>query len=735
MSMEDVVLVARVREEIRGGALRVDAADIRRHIEVVQAGKSSHFMSDDVHRDGPKNEGTAQKSDPMAASTVYPNMEAEIAEMMGAVLPSGRQHRGTKESGTSKEVPVESPGVELPGAVESTPQDCLKKNVAASAVQTGGTRKLEQRRQFAENHARTRVIMCHLEAEAAKDRGDAEEKARKVQEEAVRARERALAEAKKAAVEAEAKAVEDAKVATAKEKLGAKQTAEKEWLEIEAKTKAEAAKAKAEEGRERVEAFVAKAGLRAMEQIERQRAADRVARAAAAASGTMAPAQVASGGSWFNKTASVPASAIPAEGPTLPPTSASLWNSDAWSKRPVKNAPPPSTIGPLCPGSSGIPIQHSLTTSSAPRGSAPTHSTTSITAATSSTSVVSSLPTLASQERKSNSDKPDGDRRGNLATAALPAGGMSTNEAKSETTMAIADKPVPSQTTNASEISDIVGGTAAPNALGDKYASPVSALWTYRSMRAQETAPAEVVADLKPSKELTSAPPLKPLACQPGLVPGSLPLPTSCQPGLLPGGFPLPTPRHPGLVPGNFPPKTPCPSHPFLSRIPPETDATVTKERTPSPESVASASAKRNGEPETPNVPDAKNAEETSAQTRALFAAAQDIGVKLYGAAAEPIPRPSLHNEAGGWEPAVTKGGDANPEGPMKPLRLDNIREVSAASTMSASSPGTPADGAPSSSLDKDDDFDWSGAKFSKNQIKRLRERARKQQQQKGEKN
>ena len=34
MSMEDVILVTTVRGEIRGGTLRVDAADIPRHIEV-----------------------------------------------------------------------------------------------------------------------------------------------------------------------------------------------------------------------------------------------------------------------------------------------------------------------------------------------------------------------------------------------------------------------------------------------------------------------------------------------------------------------------------------------------------------------------------------------------------------------------------------------------------------------------------------------------------------------------
>ena len=78
-------------------------------------------------------------------------------------------------------------------------------------------------------------------------------------------------------------------------------------------------------------------------------------------------------------------------------------------------------------------------------------------------------------------------------------------------------------------------------------------------------------------------------------------------------------------------------------------------------------------------------------------------------------------------------GDDAKPGGPARPaLRLDHVREVSTASTMSSSSPGTPADEPPSSSLDKEED----GAKLSKSQRRKLREKAKKQSQnQKGEKN
>jgi hypothetical protein len=39
MDIEDVILVAAVREEIRGGALRVNAADIPRHVEMAQANR------------------------------------------------------------------------------------------------------------------------------------------------------------------------------------------------------------------------------------------------------------------------------------------------------------------------------------------------------------------------------------------------------------------------------------------------------------------------------------------------------------------------------------------------------------------------------------------------------------------------------------------------------------------------------------------------------------------------
>ncbi|KAI9465238.1 hypothetical protein BJY52DRAFT_1183823 [Lactarius psammicola] len=235
------------------------------------------------------------------------------------------------------------------------------------------------------------------------------------------------------------------------------------------------------------------------------------------------------------------------------------------------------------------------------------------------------------------------------------------------------------------------------------------------SRQRQEIALAEVVADSERSKGPARALPLS--------------LETSCQPRLHPGSLPLPTPRQPSLVLGGFPLQTPHQSHLFLRGIPPGKNTTVTKGHTPTPESAASASAKPNGEPETRNVPDAKNAGETLARTRAPSAAVQDSGVKPDRAATEPMLRLSRHSGDDGWGPAITTGGDADLEGPVRPtLRLDYIREVSTAPTMSASNPGTLADEAPASLLEGD------GTKLSMAQNKRMGQKAKKQTQM-GEKN
>jgi len=61
-------------------------------------------------------------------------------------------------------------------------------------------------------------------------------------------------------------------------------------------------------------------------------------------------------------------------------------------------------------------------------------------------------------------------------------------------------------------------------------------------------------------------------------------------------------------------------------------------------------------------------------------------------------------NEEDGETLTATIGDDAKPKGQLKPaLRLDHIHEVGTGSTMSAFRPRTPADEAPSSSLEKED--------------------------------
>ncbi|KAF8270199.1 hypothetical protein EI94DRAFT_1571952 [Lactarius quietus] len=94
MSMEDVVRVATVREEVR--ELQVDAANIPRYIELTQAGKPSP-VGWDLYWDGPRSRSAWQESDSTKASGVDPNVETEDARVAS---PWG-QHWDTKEGDTS----------------------------------------------------------------------------------------------------------------------------------------------------------------------------------------------------------------------------------------------------------------------------------------------------------------------------------------------------------------------------------------------------------------------------------------------------------------------------------------------------------------------------------------------------------------------------------------------------------------------------------------------------------
>ena len=95
MNMEDVIAVATVREEIRGGALRVDAADIPRHVELAQAEKPKRPVVKDVY-------WNRQKSDSPIASAVDLNVKEEIVKTMGVSSPSEPQYGDMKEGNTDK---------------------------------------------------------------------------------------------------------------------------------------------------------------------------------------------------------------------------------------------------------------------------------------------------------------------------------------------------------------------------------------------------------------------------------------------------------------------------------------------------------------------------------------------------------------------------------------------------------------------------------------------------------
>jgi membrane protein involved in colicin uptake len=152
---------------------------------------------------------------------------------------------------------MESPGVEQPRVVKSTPQDILKKSEGTPTVQTRGTRKLEDMSHGAaasplagavltDNHEveameRQGVKMESMpvrrlqgEAEVVKQGANSE---RKMHEEATRAKEKADAEARRALIQAEAKAKYKADTkAKAKAEAEAKAKARAEAL-LEAKTR------------------------------------------------------------------------------------------------------------------------------------------------------------------------------------------------------------------------------------------------------------------------------------------------------------------------------------------------------------------------------------------------------------------------------------------------------------------------------------------------------------------
>ncbi|KAI9441600.1 hypothetical protein H4582DRAFT_2073767 [Lactarius indigo] len=278
MRMEDVILVATVREEIRGGTLRVDAVDIPRHVT-----------------------------------------EAQMAKPEGKAYPE-----------TRAKVEAEAQKVKLEVEAEAE----VKAKRETEAMVKRRTEAKAKRDPEAEAEAKAEVEV------KAKHEAEAKEKAKGVAREEwdVGAKAKAEADAKLAEV----------KAAEAMAELEEKQNAENERLEIEARSRAEATKAKEEAVEVRNRDEVEKAGLRAKqaeEQIARQKAEDKAARAATnTPSTTRSPrnsdpwsknqARGPDESSWWSKVASA---IIPAED-LAPPKSTNMWNSDPWSKRQGRNA-------------------------------------------------------------------------------------------------------------------------------------------------------------------------------------------------------------------------------------------------------------------------------------------------------------------------------------------------------------------------------------------------------------
>ena len=102
MSMEDVVLVATMREEIRDGALRVDVDDIPYHIEMVLAGRRNPPVGSKVYRDKPKSGITGQRSVSTMASVADSKVETEDTQTMLVTPSSGPNLRMTKEGDTGE---------------------------------------------------------------------------------------------------------------------------------------------------------------------------------------------------------------------------------------------------------------------------------------------------------------------------------------------------------------------------------------------------------------------------------------------------------------------------------------------------------------------------------------------------------------------------------------------------------------------------------------------------------
>jgi hypothetical protein len=86
MNIEDVVLVASVREDIRNHTLQVDAAEIPRRVKVAQAGKLVHADSVDAHSVIPTSGAVGQALSPVGQKRVSKGYDTDEGD--GEVLVS-----------------------------------------------------------------------------------------------------------------------------------------------------------------------------------------------------------------------------------------------------------------------------------------------------------------------------------------------------------------------------------------------------------------------------------------------------------------------------------------------------------------------------------------------------------------------------------------------------------------------------------------------------------------------
>ena len=99
MDIEDVILVAAVREEIRGGALRVDVADIPRHVEMAQSNRLVSKVYSDKLESGSTGQELGSTMDPVSNS-----VNASTTNVLGDSLNA--DVHAAAESGKSQLPPI-----------------------------------------------------------------------------------------------------------------------------------------------------------------------------------------------------------------------------------------------------------------------------------------------------------------------------------------------------------------------------------------------------------------------------------------------------------------------------------------------------------------------------------------------------------------------------------------------------------------------------------------------------